>query len=697
MTSNTNNSNYSNGNTNISSLLDRDGGDTNSGNVDFIFNSNQRLSITQQRIALPIYQYRKHLLYLLETNQTVVVVGNTGCGKTTQIPQYLHESGWTDGYRTIAITQPRRVAAISVASRVATEMNEELGHTVGYSVRFDEKVSAEHTRIKYMTDGMLIREMMLDPLLSKYPVVMIDEAHERSLATDVLLGLVKKVQGRRKDLKIIISSATMDAELFKQFFNNNITNDKSKDTAAIISIEGTNYPVDVHYLEQPTLNYLDTTLNTVIDIHNLQPPGDILVFLTGQEEIDKMVSSIQDRVDAQQQQQKGNKMKVNVLPMYSGLSINKQIRVFEKSGDPRKIRKIVVATNIAETSITIDGIVYVVDSGFVKIKSYNPTSGLESLVVVPTSQSSADQRAGRAGRNRAGKCYRLYTQDAFTKLPVHSIPEIQRSNLAPIILQLKALGIDNILHFDFISPAPTISLVRALEVLYGLGALNDNGQLTQPTGHIMAEFPVDPSFSKMIIQSEVLGCSKEVLSIAAMLNVQGIFTNHNHKARREFIVKEGDHLSLLNIYNAYTSKSSNGKTSAGPWCHEHQINHKAMQRVVQVRKQLEAYCHKYSIKVVSCLTNAAIKDATIPIRKSIISGFFTNAAHLQPDGSYMTIRDKHKLFMHPTSVLCSLANSPEWVLFHDVTITTKEYMKDITIIDPKWLYEMAPHFYVYEK
>eukprot|EP01132_Coremiostelium_polycephalum_P003809 gene3809-4739_t len=674
-------------------LLDVDS--DNSGGLDFIFNSNQKMSIIQQRMALPIYQLRKHILYLLEKYQTLVIVGHTGCGKTTQIPQYLHEAGWTDGHRTIVCTQPRRVAAISVATRVAEEMNVQLGTAVGYSVRFEENISLEETRIKYMTDGMLIREMMLDPLLSKYPVVMIDEAHERSLPTDILMGLLKKVQLKRPDLKIIISSATLNAEDMCQFFNHNKNlADKSLDTSTILSIEGRNFPVDIHYLESPTTNYLDTTLTTVLDIHSTQPPGDILVFLTGQEEIDKLITLIQDRADT-------SKLKVNVLPMYAGLSITKQIRVFEKSSDHKKTRKIVVATNIAETSITIDGIVYVVDCGFVKIKAYNPKSGLESLVVIPTSQSSANQRAGRAGRNRPGKCYRLYTSEAFKGLPPQTIPEIQRSSLAPTILQLKALGIDNLLNFDFLSPPPTTTLLRGLEYLYALEALDDGCRLTRPIGDMMAEFPVDPSLSKMIIASgEKYECSQEIISIAAMLSVQGLFVNQNHKSRKGLLVKEGDHLTLLNLFNVFNQKKNNQQQ----WCHEHQINYKAMIRVTQVRKQLIAYCKKYKIKLVSNLIPSENSsqilplsiDPTIAIRKSIVSGFFSNAAHLQPDGSYLTVKDKHKLWLHPTSVLC-LVNSPEWIIFNDVTITTKEYMKDITVIDPTWLIEIAPHYYNFKK
>ena len=412
-------------------------------------------------------------------------------GKTTQIPQYLYECGWTKGARSICITQPRRVAATSVAKRVAEEMGVQLGREVGYSIKFDDKTDAELTKIKFVTDGMLLREMMLDPLLSKYSVVMLDEAHERSLCTDLLIGLLKKVMRCRKDLRLIVSSATIDAEIMKEFYeddkivpvanvgrngaqqtqalgskktpNQNQKKQKQSNICQIISLEGRLHPVDVLYSLNPVADYIQASLQTVLDIHRFEAPGDILVFLTGQEEIEQLVDLIKQKSEEQSYKANTN-FRLKVLPMYSGLSWEQQVAVFDPT--PSRTRKVVVATNIAETSITIDGIVYVVDCGFVKVRNYNARLGIEQLVVVPISQSAAKQRAGRAGRNRPGKCFRLYTEDAFGKLLPNQVPEIQRVNLAMIVLQLKALGIDNILNFEFLSPIPTESLIRTLEVRY---------------------------------------------------------------------------------------------------------------------------------------------------------------------------------------------------------------------------------------
>eukprot|EP00002_Diphylleia_rotans_P021253 TRINITY_DN413_c0_g1_i2.p1 TRINITY_DN413_c0_g1~~TRINITY_DN413_c0_g1_i2.p1 ORF type:complete len:456 (-),score=95.66 TRINITY_DN413_c0_g1_i2:866-2233(-) len=421
-----------------------------------VYNPNAKLSVVEQRQRLPTFSYRTQILYLVEKYQTVVIVGHTGCGKTTQIPQYLHEAGWTSGPRMVACTQPRRVAATSVASRVAEEMNVPLGQEVGYTIRFDDKSDPHRTKIKYMTDGMMLRETLMDPLLSRYSVIMVDEAHERSLYTDILIGLLKKIQKRRPDLRLIISSATIDAELFKNFFNTNTSGDPSKDTATILSVEGRQHPVDILFSMEPVDDYVQEAIRVVNEIHSNEPDGDILVFMTGQEEIDRVTQALME-------QAAGSSHRMRVYPLYSQLPYERQMRIFDKM--PRGVRKVIVSTNIAETSVTIDGIIYVVDCCFVKMRAYNPKSGMESLVVNPVSKAAANQRAGRAGRTMAGKCYRLCTEKDFKSLLDSTTPEMQRSNLTPVVLQLKALGIDDILHFEFLSPPPVESMIRALEVI----------------------------------------------------------------------------------------------------------------------------------------------------------------------------------------------------------------------------------------
>ncbi|CAG7729660.1 unnamed protein product, partial [Allacma fusca] len=464
----------------------------------FIFNPYISLSLLQQRQRLPVAKYREDVLYLLETHQVVVLVGETGSGKSTQIPQFLVEAGWTSDGKIIGITQPRRVAATSLASRVADESGSILGDEVGYSIRFDDKVDPQRTRIKYMTEGILIQEMMADPLLRSYSVIMLDEIHERTLNSDILMGLLRKIIKKRKDLKLVVSSATVDAEELKSFFNTKTASEGrgKKDTGVILSMEGRSHPIEIYHSLEPVPDYIRETVETALKIHETEGPGDILVFLTGQEEVDRAVTLMEENKSRSRGR---SKLELLILPMYGSLPPRDQLKVFHST--PRDSRKIVFATNIAETSITIPGIVYVIDCGFVKMRWFNPDTYTDSLVVVPISQASATQRAGRAGRVRPGKVYRLFPESEYNKLPKCSPPEIQRMDLSCAILKLKALGIDNIVHFNFPSPPPPKNLVSAVELLFALGALDGQGDLTKPIGEQMAELPMVPTFSKLILSS----------------------------------------------------------------------------------------------------------------------------------------------------------------------------------------------------
>ncbi|XP_048666898.1 probable ATP-dependent RNA helicase DHX35 isoform X2 [Marmota marmota marmota] len=679
----------------------------NSGTT-IVYNPYAALSIEQQRQKLPVFKLRNHILYLIENYQTVVIVGETGCGKSTQIPQerkrterveerikdkasgaltfrvrsrketsglkevakesveplwsekaekrrefqeYLAEAGWTAEGRVVGITQPRRVAAVTVAGRVAEERGAVLGHEVGYCIRFDDCTDPMATRIKFLTDGMLVREMMVDPLLTKYSVIMLDEAHERTLYTDIAIGLLKKIQKKRGDLRLIVASATLDAEKFRDFFNQNETSDPTRDTCVILTVEGRTFPVDIFYLQSPVPDYIKSTVETVVKIHQTEGDGDILAFLTGQEEVETVVSMLIEQARALART--GMKKHLRVLPMYAGLPSFEQMKVFERVS--RSVRKVIVATNVAETSITIGGIVYVIDCGFVKLRAYNPRTAIECLVVVPVSQASANQRAGRGGRNRSGKCYRLYTEEAFDKLPQSTVPEMQRSNLAPVILQLKALGIDNVLRFHFMSPPPAQSMVQALELLYALGGN--------------------------------FGCSQEILSIAAMMQIQNVFvipSNQKSQAmrvHRKFAVEEGDHLTMLNVYEAFIKHNKNSQ-----WCQEHFLNYKGLVRAATVREQLKKLLVKFQVPKKSS------EGDPDPVLRCIVSGFFANAARFHSTGAYRTIRDDHELHIHPASVLYA-EKPPRWVIYNEVIQTSKYYMRDVTAIESAWLLELAPHFY----
>ncbi|OZJ04713.1 hypothetical protein BZG36_01812 [Bifiguratus adelaidae] len=648
-----------------------------------------QLTIKQQRERLPIFKSRTALLYLVEKYQTVIVVGQTGCGKTTQLPQYLEEAGWAAGGRMIACTQPRRVAATTVAQRVAEEKGTQLGREVGYTIRFED-VSSDKTAIKYMTDGMLFRETMMDPLLSKYSVIMVDEAHERTLYTDILIGILKKIQRKRPELRLIISSATLDAESFYGFFNHNTTDDPSKDTVSIISLEGRMYPVDILYTNEPVPDYVESTIQTVFDIHTKEAEGDILVFMTGRDEIDTVVQEIYTRAVTLP----AKSPKILALPIYAGLPADQQMEIFDTT--PANTRKVVVATNIAEASITIEGIAYVVDCGFVKLRAYNPMIGMESLTTTPISKASAIQRAGRAGRVRSGKAFRLYTEESYTQLRDASIPEIQRSNLATLILQLKALGIDNVLRFNFLTAPPAQMMARALEFLYSLKALDEYGRLTIPMGMRLAEFPLDPMLAKILLDSPRFGCTDEMLTIAAMVSVQNVFVDPSRASketvdhmRRKFYAQEGDHLTLLNVYTAFVTK---GQKSA-KWCSQHYLNFKNLSRAMGIRSQLSGYLRRFGIQV----TKSSKRASSEQIRKCLASGYFAQAAKAMEDGSgrFRTLRDGVILHTHPSSVL--FTRNPQCVIFHEVVETTKNFMRDLTVVEPAWLAEEAPHFYQMER
>ena len=642
-----------------------------------------RKKIEADRRSLPIYPYRDDLIKAVEDHQTIVIVGETGSGKTTQIPQYMWEAGFAkeEGVR-IGCTQPRRVAAMSVATRVADEVGCKLGNEVGYSIRFEDRTS-DKTKVKYLTDGMLLREFLGEPDLKSYGVMMVDEAHERTLHTDVLFGLVKDIARFRPEIKLLISSATLDAEKFSEYF----------DFAPIFRIPGRRYPVDILYTKQPEADYMDTVVVSVLQIHAQEPKGDILVFCTGQEEIEALEETLNTRVKQSQStndDEDGGRSKrlaeLVVCPIYASLPTDLQQKIFEPA--PEKGRKCVLATNIAETSLTIDGIKYVIDPGFCKQKSYNPRSGMESLVVTPTSQASAMQRAGRAGRTSAGKCYRLYTAWSFqNELDPNTVPEIQRTNLGNVVLMLKSLGINDLMHFDFMDLPPAETLLRALEQLYALGALNDRGELTK-LGRRMAEFPLDPMLSKTLIASDKYKCVDEVATVCAMLSCgntifyrpkeKQLLADHAHKAFH--LGDVGDHLALMIVFNSW--QDSDYSTQ---WCFENFVQHRSMKQARDIREQLIKMLERVEIELVSD------RNAVDNIKKCITSGFFYHCAKLQRNGSYRTVKNPQTVSIHPSSGLAK--ELPKWVVYFELVFTSKEYMRQCIEIQPKWLIEIAPHYY----
>ncbi|KAF8321627.1 P-loop containing nucleoside triphosphate hydrolase protein [Clavulina sp. PMI_390] len=626
--------------------------------------ASQKYGIQDQRERLPIFKHKEKLLYCVEKHGVTIVVGQTGCGKTTQLPQYLYEAGWASSGNVIACTQPRRVAATSVAARVATEVGTVLGDEVGYTIRFEDLSNKDRTRIKYMTDGMLFRETLVDPLLSKYSVIMIDEAHERSIYTDLILGVLKKIRRKRPSLRLIISSATLDAQFFLDYFNSN----NSPDESAIVSLEGRMFPVEVAYLQEPTSDYVKEAVRVVWGIHLQQGRGDILVFLTGREEIDRALSELADLLPTLPK----TASRLSLLPLYAGLPTDEQMRVFEPA-EPGE-RKVVLSTNIAEASVTIDGIKFVVDCGFVKIRTYNPTSALSSLTVVPTSYASAQQRAGRAGRTSPGIAYRLYPSSVLPTLARTSPPEIVRTDLTTPILQLKALGIDDLVKFEWVTNPPAESVLRALEALVGAGMVSgESGRLTE-VGEKVAECPVEVGIARMLFNSKEYKCGAEILTIAAMTSVQDVFIIRDgaqgaldELERRKFTAEEGDHLTLLNVYNAFTRY---GQTSS--WCRTHSLNFRALSRAVSIRAQLKKYMQRFGLPLDSC------EGDQKRLRRCLVSGYWRNGARWVlgggdegEGGTYRSVRGDKVLHVHPSSVMFTRKPRTGWVVFHEMEETKK--------------------------
>ncbi|PVU94379.1 hypothetical protein BB561_002598 [Smittium simulii] len=746
---------------------------------------NKKILLSKQRQELPIYSARENIIQSIYKNDTTIVVGETGSGKTTQIPQYLLEAGFVKEFGTsIAVTQPRRVAATSIAKRVADEVGTRLGDKVGYGIRFDNCFS-KYTKIKYLTDGMLLREVLTDPLLLKYKVVVLDEAHERTLRTDILFGMLKTIQKKREEmvkanakkkknsskahnsqengnsnnfnsmpkkhimfdqdnenqndislkntkpknhnpdstdndkkkddtpfvskLKIIIMSATLDAEKFLQYFNN----------APVLYISGRQFPVKTFYTYEPQSDYLDSAHTTVIQLHLETNPnsGDILVFLSGQEDIENLEKLLKESNLHLPQYNK-----ICTAPIYAALPQKLQNKVFESA--PPHTRKIVLATNIAETSITIPGIKYVIDTGVHKSRGYDPRIGVESLLVEPISKSSARQRSGRAGRIDHGYCYRLYTEDDYEKLEENEVPEIKRRQLTSVILTLKAAGIDDILRFDYMDAPSKPAIKSALLELYALEALDESGNLSK-LGSWMAEFPLDPVYSKVLYESVKHKCTSEALDLVAAHSVESIFFSPVDKrhlaaeAHKQFQSIDGDHWTVINLIKAFNEYKLNGtkvvifdQDSADEtpeniesegiyeeveynkedgnkleaWCRKNFINFKNLNHVFKVRKQIENLCIKMGID-----TTTSCGNDTEQVLICLLSGFFYKCAMLQPDGTYRSLTGSQTVHIHPSSTMFRKRASS--IVYDQLVFTNKLYAKGVSSIQPAWISIASPRLY----
>ncbi|TRY50620.1 Prp16p pre-mRNA splicing factor HrpA family SFII helicase [Cryptosporidium tyzzeri] len=673
--------------------ISKNGQNTSNNSNEFLDPANdsrQRMLMTRR--SLPVYKVRDSLIKLIGEHMVVVVVGETGSGKTTQLTQYLHEFGYSKR-GIIGCTQPRRVAAVSVAQRVADEMNVDLGKEVGYTIRFEDFTS-KSTVIKYMTDGVLMRESLSDPELERYSAIIMDEAHERSLNTDVLFGIFRSVLSNRRDFRLIVTSATMDSEKLSSFFGN----------APIFNIPGRTFPVEIEYLRYFPDDYIDAAVRQCLKIHCTNPlsllenkdnsdekkkkDGDILIFMTGQEDIEAACILISEKLE--------NLMidgadPLMILPIYSQLPSDLQAKIFK----PSPYRKVIVATNIAETSLTLDGIRYVIDCGLCKVKVYNPKIGMDSLQITPISQANASQRSGRAGRVSSGICYRMYTEQTFLAdmLP-NSVPEIQRTNLSNVVLLLKSLGSEDVFSFPFIDPPSSSSISTSLYQLWSLGALDDNGSLTD-LGRQMARFPLDPPLSKVLLTANKLDCLIEAIVVVAMLTVPSIFYRPKDRleeadaSREKFSIPESDHLTLLNIFIQWKRHGSNIR-----WSERHFLHQKALIRVEEVFNQIvEIYSNIMSMETIPRIDWKPNPLCWDNLRKAFCSGYFHNSAKIRAIGQYVNLSTSVPTYIHPSSSLFLSGVNPDYLIYHEVIITSKEYMNAVSAIEPEWLNFYAPHIF----
>ncbi|KAF2399880.1 ATP-dependent RNA helicase [Trichodelitschia bisporula] len=677
--------------------------------------NDKRLALLPFRQKLPIWNEKQTIRESLRGSKDVMVlVGETGSGKSTQVPQFLLEEDWCTGG--IAVTQPRRVAAISLARRVADEMGTPLGSAspaskVGYSVRFDSSVSPG-TRVKYLTEGMLLQELLRDPYLRQYSVVVVDEVHERSVNVDLILGFLRNLvngdkKGRKgKPLKVVVMSATADVDSLVNFFkkgfrqsqalpDNALSPKQSKASKLLVTaeeavkdddfsnrisvchVQGRQFPVDTIYLPAPTQDFVEAALKCIFQIHYKEPmPGDILVFLTGQDTVETLERLVNDYAASM-----GPEVpKIITLPLFAALPQFAQQKVFQPA--PHRTRKVILSTNIAETSVTVPGVRFVVDSGKVKIKQFRNRLGLDSLLVKPVSQSSAIQRKGRAGREGPGKCYHLYTEKDFKQLQARTMPEILRCDLAGSILTMKARGVEDVVGFPLLDPPPREALEKALLQLLQLEALDTSGNISK-IGKQLAKFPISPSLGRALVEAAQPenDCLADVIDIISCLSVENIFLNlvteekkeAAEMTRKELYKRDGDHLTMLAAVRAYAAEETNRKA----WAERYFISHRAMQSVMDVRKQLFALCKQSNLLPSD---NEARNES---ILRSFLKGFASNTARLMPDGSYRTLLGNQTVSIHPSSVL--FGKKVEAIMFSEFVFTNKSYGRNVSAVRLKWI------------
>ncbi len=621
--------------------------------------------------GLPICDRWDDLVSAIRHNQVVIVTGETGSGKTTQLPKICLEAGMGRQGK-IVCTQPRRVAAITVATRVAEELGPMGPGLVGYKIRFRDRTGPK-TRIKFVTDGMLLAEVQHDPEFRAYDTIIVDEAHERSLNIDFILGILRRLLASRPDLKVIITSATMDTAHFCRAFGR----------APVIEIAGRGYPVEISYRpgEQDDITTVEKVVSATLEIRKEDPFGDILIFLPTEREIQETVKVLKASCGD----------RAAVLPMYGRLAALDQRRIFRHTS----VQKIVVATNVAETSITVPGIKYVIDSGLARIARYNVKSHTKALPVSPISRASADQRAGRAGRVRSGVCIRLYSEDDYLNRPKYTLPEIQRSNLAEVILRLLAMGQGPVDQFPFVDTPSPQAIREGFATLRELGALTAAGRLTK-MGRMMARLPLDPRISRMILEARHRDVLKEVVIIASAMSIQDPRERPADKEKQadqvhsSFKDPSSDLLTFIRIWNAYQRELAAGRSrnQMRKFCRDHFLSYNRMQEWRDIYDQIRAILRETrGIHQISKSPNPQVTDSlSRQIHCSVLSGFLGQIALKQEKSRYLAARGR-EVFLFPGSSLYK--KRPKWIVATELVRTSRLFARTVAAIEPEWIEDLA--------
>lgn len=625
---------------------------------------------------LPIAERREEISKALAQHQVVVIAGETGSGKTTQLPKICWELG-RGRFGQIGHTQPRRLAARAVANRIAEEMQVPLGELVGFQVRFGDQTSDE-TRIKLMTDGILLAEIQQDPFLNRYDTLIIDEAHERSLNIDFLLGYLKRILPKRPDLKLIITSATIDLERFSQHFDN----------APIIEVSGRTYPVELHYRPllaegegEQDLSLQQAVIRTLEEIESLERQqglsarGDVLVFLSGEREIRETADKLR----------RHQFRDTDVLPLYARLSAAEQNRIFNPSGLGRRV---VLATNVAETSLTVPGIRYVIDPGMARISRYSYRSKVQRLPIEPISQASANQRKGRCGRIAEGVCFRLYDEDDFNNRSEFTDAEILRTNLAAVILQMAGLKLGKVEDFPFIDPPDSRFVRDGVRLLQELKALDQQGDLT-PLGRQLSKLPVDPKLGRMLIEAAKTQCLTELLVITSALSIQDPRERPLDKqqkadeAHRQYQDKESDFISLLNLWNLYEEQRQElSNSQLRSFCQKNFLAFMRMREWRDLHRQLHLACKELKLGENKTPAGYAV------IHQALLAGLLGNIGLRQEEGDYLGARNR-KFRIFPGSGLAKAR--PKWVVAAELVETSQLFARVVAKIEPEWIEPLAQH------